>query len=170
MKVKELLKYLPRAGLIAAIYAALTLVLYPLGFGVVQFRFSEALTLLPLLFPEAVPGLFVGCVVANMFSPNIVILDVIFGSAATLIAAYLTSKVKSVWLAPLPPAVINAVVVGAVIAYSTAGFSAGFWAAYFYNIVIIGLEELAVCYVLGVPLTLALKKTAQKLGAGSRIQ
>lgn len=166
MKLKKLLKFLPRAGLIAAIYIALTLALAPLSFGSVQFRVSEALTLLPLLFPEAVPGLFVGCIIANLLSPNIVVLDVVFGSLATLIAAVLVAKLKSVWLAPLAPAICNALIVGAVIAYSTAGAGAGFLPAYLFNIVTVGGGELAVCYVLGIPLMLALRKAAPRFGIG----
>ena len=119
--MKKAIKFISRAALVGAIYAVLTLALYPISFGAVQFRLSEALTLLPLLIPEAIPGLFVGCIVANLLSPNIVVLDVVFGSLATLIAAVLTSRVKSVWLAPLPPVICNALIVGAVIAYSEVG-------------------------------------------------
>lgn len=164
MELKKLLKYIPRAALIGAIYAALTLIVYPLAFGSVQFRFAEALTLLPMLFPEAIAGLFVGCIISNLLSPNIVVLDVVFGSLATLIAAFITSRTKSVWLAALPPVICNALIVGAVIAYSTTGAGAGFWGAYLYNIATVGGGELVVCYALGVPLMLALRKAAPRIG------
>lgn len=162
--VKKAIKFISRAALVGAIYAVLTLALYPISFGAVQFRLSEALTLLPLLIPEAIPGLFVGCIVANLLSPNIVVLDVVFGSLATLIAAVLTSRVKSVWLAPLPPVICNALIVGAVIAYSEVGAGAGFWAAYLFNLASVGFGELVVCYALGVPLILALRRVAPKIG------
>jgi len=162
--VKKAIKFISRAALVGAIYAVLTLALYPISFGAVQFRLSEALTLLPLLIPEAIPGLFVGCIVANLLSPNIVVLDVVFGSLATLIAAVLTSRVKSVWLAPLPPVICNALIVGAVIAYSEVGAGAGFWAAYLFNLASVGFGELVVCYALGVPLILALRRIAPKIG------
>lgn len=162
--MKKAIKFISRAALVGAIYAVLTLALYPISFGAVQFRLSEALTLLPLLIPEAIPGLFVGCIVANLLSPNIVVLDVVFGSLATLIAAVLTSRVKSVWLAPLPPVICNALIVGAVIAYSEVGAGAGFWAAYLFNMASVGFGELVVCYALGVPLILALRRVAPKIG------
>lgn len=162
--MKKAIKFISRAALVGAIYAVLTLALYPISFGAVQFRLSEALTLLPLLIPEAIPGLFVGCIVANLLSPNIVVLDVVFGSLATLIAAVLTSRVKSVWLAPLPPVICNALIVGAVIAYSEVGAGAGFWAAYLFNLASVGFGELVVCYALGVPLILALRRIAPKIG------
>lgn len=162
--MKKAIKFISRAALVGAIYAVLTLALYPISFGAVQFRLSEALTLLPLLIPEAIPGLFVGCIVANLLSPNIVVLDVVFGSLATLIAAVLTSRVKSVWLAPLPPVICNALIVGAVIAYSEVGAGAGFWAAYLFNLTSVGFGELVVCYALGVPLILALRRVAPKIG------
>jgi len=162
--VKKAIKFISRAALVGAIYAVLTLALYPISFGAVQFRLSEALTLLPLLIPEAIPGLFVGCIVANLLSPNIVVLDVVFGSLATLIAAVLTSRVKSVWLAPLPPVICNALIVGAVSAYSEVGAGAGFWAAYLFNLASVGFGELVVCYALGVPLILALRRVAPKIG------
>ena len=162
--MKKAIKFISRAALVGAIYAVLTLALYPISFGAVQFRLSEALTLLPLLIPEAIPGLFVGCIVANLLSPNIVVLDVVFGSLATLIAAVLTSRVKSVWLAPLPPVICNALIVGAVIAYSEVGAGAGFWAGYLFNLASVGFGELVVCYALGVPLILALRRVAPKIG------
>jgi len=162
--VKKAIKFISRAALVGAIYAVLTLALYPISFGAVQFRLSEALTLLPLLIPEAIPGLFVGCIVANLLSPNIVVLDVVFGSLATLIAAVLTSRVKSVWLAPLPPVICNALIVGAVIAYSEVGAGAGFWAAYLFNLECVAFGEFVVCYALGVPLILALRRVAPKIG------
>ena len=84
---KKLLK--PRSlcmsAVIAALYAALTLLLAPISYGPIQLRLSEALTLLPMLLPQAVPGLFVGCLIANLYTGMLT--DIIFGSLATLIAA-----------------------------------------------------------------------------------
>ena len=86
-------------GVIAAAYAALTLVASAmnLAYGPVQFRFSEALTVLPFLFPGTWPGLFVGCLVANLLSPYGPI-DIVIGSLATLLAAIWTEKVDRPWL------------------------------------------------------------------------
>ncbi|MBE6908146.1 MAG: QueT transporter family protein [Ruminococcaceae bacterium] len=146
-------RYLTRAAVIAALYVVLTYLagLMNLAYGPVQFRFSEALTVLPFLFPEAVPGLFVGCVVSNILSPYGV-LDLVVGSAATLLAALWTAKCRSRYLAPLPPVVCNMLLVGAMLAWYEAGFGAGFLAAFAYNALTVGAGELAVCYLLGMPL------------------
>ena len=146
-------RYLTRAGIIAALYVVLTYLagLMNLAYGPVQFRFSEALTVLPFLFPEAIPGLFVGCVVSNILSPYGA-LDLVVGSAATLLAAIWTNRCRSLAFAPMPPVVANAALVGGMIAWCEAGFGAGFWAAFAYNALTVGLGELAVCYALGLPL------------------
>jgi len=99
---------------VAALYALLTLALEPLSYGSVQCRLSEALTIMPLFLAESVPGLFVGCFLANFLAPAVVLPDVIFGSLATLAAAILTYKLRgrSVFVAMLPPVLVNAVAVG----------------------------------------------------------
>ena len=104
------------AAAIAAVYVALTFALpFPPYMGV-QFRVAEALTVLPFLFPAAIPGLTVGCFIVNLLGSPMAI-DWIVGTAATLIAAIWTSKLKNRWLAPLPPVICNAVIVGAMIAW-----------------------------------------------------
>lgn len=152
-------KYLTRAAVIAALYVVLTYLagLMNLAYGPVQFRFSEALTVLPFLFPEAIPGLFVGCIVSNLISPY-GMLDLVVGSLATLIAAIWTAKCGKRWFAPMPPVIANALLVGAMIAWYEAGFGAGFPAAFAYNALTVGLGELVVCYVLGLPLLTVLEK------------
>ena len=77
---------LARGAIIAALYTALTVLLAPLSYGEVQIRFSEAFTLLPILMPEAVPALLVGCLLANILG-GCTIFDIVFGSLATLLAA-----------------------------------------------------------------------------------
>ena len=100
------------AAIIAAIYAALTLALPALSYGQLQCRLSEALTLLPMLLPQAVPGLFVGCLVANLLSP-VGAMDIIFGSLATLLAALGTRVLrKKPLLAAACPVIANGVIVG----------------------------------------------------------
>ena len=156
-------RYLTRAAVIAALYVALTYLagIMNLAYGPVQFRFSEALTVLPFLFPEAVPGLFVGCVISNLISPYGV-LDLVVGSAATLLAAIWTNRCRSRWFAPMPPVIANAVMVGAMIAWYEAGFGAGFPAAFAYNALTVGLGELIVCYALGLPLLKLLENRGVK--------
>jgi uncharacterized membrane protein len=102
------------------------------------------MTVLPWLYPEAVPGLFIGCLIANILGGN-GILDVIFGSLATLAAAILSRRVKSKWLVPLPPVAVNALVVGGVLSYV---LGLPFWL----TAAEVGLGQLGACYVLGMPL------------------
>lgn len=104
------------AGIIAALYAAATLLLPAISYGEWQCRVSEALTLLPVLFPEAIPGLFVGCLISNLLSP-VGILDIVFGSLATLLAAIGTRMLrKNIWAAAVCPVAANMLIVGAVLA------------------------------------------------------
>ena len=138
---------LTAAALLAALYAALTLALPIPQYGPVQIRFAEALCVLPWLFPAATPGLFVGCVIANLFSPYL--LDVVFGSLATLLAGLLTARCRHRWLAPLPPVLCNALIVPAVIAFQEVGFTAAFSAAFGYHALTIGAGEVIACYGLG---------------------
>lgn len=108
---------LVRAALIAALYTVLTLLLQPLSYGEVQIRFSEALTLLPILLPEAVPALAVGCLLANILG-GCTIFDIVFGTLATLLAALCTRRLRDrFWLAALMPVLFNGVIVGAVVHY-----------------------------------------------------
>ena len=111
MKNKSTL-FLVQAAMIGAIYVVLTVAFAPISFGEVQIRFSEALTLLPFFTPAAVPGLFVGCLLANILG-GAILPDIIFGSLATLIGAvgtYLLRK-KSRYLAPIPPIAANTIIV-----------------------------------------------------------
>lgn len=104
---------------IAGLYAALTLLLAPISYGDWQCRVSEALTMLPLLMPQAIPGLFVGCILANLLGPSAGITDIVFGSLATLIAAIGTWYFrKNKWLAAACPVVANGVIVGLVLSLS----------------------------------------------------
>lgn len=104
---------------IAALYAALTLLLAPISYGDWQCRVSEALTMLPLLMPQAIPGLFVGCILANLLGPSAGIIDIVFGSLATLIAAIGTWYFRrNKWLAAACPVVANGVIVGLVLSLS----------------------------------------------------
>lgn len=103
------------SAVIAALYAALTIMLAPISFGAIQLRVSEAMTLLPMVLPQAIPGLFVGCLIANLYSGMIT--DIIFGSLATLLAGigtYFMRKIPA--LAAACPVLINALIVGTVVA------------------------------------------------------
>lgn len=108
-------KTLTRAAVIAALYAALTLLLAPISYGAMQVRVSEGLTLLPMLFPEAAPALFVGCLLANLLGGS-ALPDIVLGSLTTLVAALLTRRLRGDRiLAALPPVVLNGLIVGALV-------------------------------------------------------
>ena len=148
------------AAMVAALYAVLGYFgdIFGLTFGTIQFRFAEALTVLPFLFPATVPGLFAGCLIVNLLSPYGP-MDIVVGSAATLMAAIWTSKVNSKWLAPLPPVICNTVLVGFTIGWAEAnGFTAAFPIAWAWNGFTVGLGELVVCYALGLLLLELLPK------------
>ena len=150
---------LATAGVIDALYAVLAYYasIFGIAYGPIQCRFSEALCVLPFLFPAATPGLFVGCLVANLLSPYGA-LDIIFGSLATLLAAVWTQHTHHKWLAPLPPVLCNAVIVGAVISFQETGFTGAFAGAFAYNAVTVGVGEAIACYVLGGVLLTVLPK------------
>ena len=161
-KQKSRLKYIITAALIAAIYAALTYfgAFFGLSYGPIQVRFSEALTILPIFTPAAIPGLTIGCFIANLGSFNP--LDLIFGTFATFLASVLTYFLKDFTfkklplLAILPPVIINALIIGFEIAvfFLAEGYS-------FYGFIIsaieVGVGQIIACYGLGLPLYLALK-------------
>ena len=106
---------LTRGAIIAALYAALTLLLAPLSYGEIQIRLSEALTVLPVIMPEAVPALAVGCLLANILG-GCPIFDIVFGTLATLLAALCTRLLKDRRRAALlMPVLFNGVIVGAVV-------------------------------------------------------
>ena len=148
---------------IAAIYVALTAIssAFGLAFSVVQFRLSEVLTVLPVFSPYAVAGLTLGCFISNLASP-FGIFDMIFGTLSTLIAAYLTRKLSCVTfknipiLALLPPVLVGAVIVGAMIAFLLPeGFSAY---AFIFSAMSVGIGQFVVCYGLGIPLFFLIRK------------
>ena len=154
---KYTIRELTLAAMLGAAYAALTVALPIPQYAGVQIRLAEALTVLPFLFPAATPGLFVGCLISNLLSPY-GLLDVIAGSATTLLACMWTQRMKNRWLAPLPAVICNAGIVGAVIAFAQTGIGPAFWPAYLFNAATVGLGELIACCVLGSMLLNALTR------------
>lgn len=155
-------KFIVQAGIIAALYSALVIAgtFTPVGFinfGPIQLRISEALTVLPYFTPAAIPGLFVGCLVSNIVgaAAGVAMLpDIIFGSLATLAAAYASRLLrKHKWLVPLPPVIINAVVVGIMLTYVY-----GVNTPLLVNILSVGAGEAIACYGLGMVLLFAFDK------------
>lgn len=155
-------KHVTQAGVIAAIYVVLTLPFATISTEVMQVRISESLTILPFFTPAAIPGLFIGCLLSNIFISKFGMVDIVFGSLATFIAAYLSRKMPNKYLVPIPPIIVNALMVGALIYYGTFGtlqinltlFAFMGWLA---------VGQTIACYGLGMPLLLALEKYKTKI-------
>ena len=142
MKTKKLVY----GAVIAAIYSVLTIILAPISYGAVQVRIAEALTVLPAISSTSIFGLFAGCLIANVFTGNIV--DIIFGSLTTLSAAICSYYLRNhKWLVPLPPVVLNGLIVGGYLTY----LYGGLW---YINMLTVALGQLVSCYVLGMPVLL----------------
>lgn len=150
------LNYLVRVAMIGAIYVILNIIFAPISYGPVQVRIAEALVVLPFIDPSAIIGLFIGCILANVYG-GLGMVDIIGGSLCTLIAAYLTSKMKNPKLAPLPPVLINAFGVSI---YLHLLFDLPYWITVLY----IGIGEVIACYILGYPLLILLIKNKKRLG------
>ena len=137
---------------IAALYAALTLLFAAISYGPVQFRIAEALTILPILLPQAIPGLTLGCLLANLLG-SATPWDVVFGTLATLLAALLTRLFrKNMWLAAAMPVISNAVIIGLVLHFTLADV------LLLPTMGSVGLGQAVVVYGLGIPLLLALRR------------
>lgn len=142
--------YLVQAAFIGAIYATITIAFASISYGQVQVRISEALTILPFFTPAAIPGLFIGCILANIYGGQGMV-DIVFGSLATLLAAFLSYKMPKKWLVPIPPIVVNGIVVGFILNY-----------LYGLPLIVmmgwVSLGQLIACYGLGYPLMVILEK------------
>ena len=148
------------AAMVAALYALLGYFgdILQLTFGPVQCRLAEALTVLPFLFPATAPGLAIGCLITNLLSPYGPI-DVIFGTLATAIAAWLTTKMPRWYLAALPPILVNAVILPPMWAWAEVGaVNTAFWTACGFNALTFIIGEALACYVLGTVLLKALAR------------
>ena len=160
---QDKINYIITSAIIAACYVALTFIsnLFGLAYGPIQLRISEVLTILPVFTSAAIPGLAIGCFISNFASFNI--LDIFFGTFATLAAAILTYMLRNIkfkkipLLAFFPPVIINALIIGLEISvfFLPEGFT-------LYGFIISGLEvgagQLIVCYALGIPAYIAISK------------
>ena len=148
------------AAMVAALYAVMGYFgnVFGLTFGPVQIRFAEALTVLPFLFPATAPGLAIGCLITNLLSPYGPV-DIIFGTLATAIAAWLTVKMPKWYLAALPPVIVNAIILPPMWAWAEVGtVNTAFWMACGFNVLTFIVGEALACYVLG---TVLLKVLSQ---------
>ena len=156
---------LTRAAVTAALYTAICFFLKPLSYGMIQLRISEVLCILPIFFPEATWGLFIGCILSNLLGgAGVVLIDMVLGSLTTLVAAHLTkhiySKTQNLALALFPPVILNALIVGSYVPliYSQPGTVASL-PLILTSILSVGIGQSIVIYALGYPFAKALKKT-----------
>jgi len=158
MKNKNVL-FTTQAALIAALYVVLTILFQPFSFGEIQVRIAEALTILPIFTPAAIPGLFIGCLLGNILGGSI-LLDIIFGSLATLIGAIFTYLLRNKhrYLAPLPPIISNALIVPLILR-----FAYGINLPFYFMMLTVGIGEVLSCGVLGMILNTALWKYRYKI-------
>ena len=148
--------YITQSAVTAALYVVLTMVFQPISFGPMQVRISEVLTVLPMFSNAAVPGLFIGCVLANTLG-GAVIWDIIFGSLATLVGAAVSYLLrKNRWLVPLPPVIANAAAVPFILRYGY-GMDIPIPETAMY----VALGEIIGCYILGELLITALLKRSE---------
>jgi len=149
--------FITHAAAIAALYVVLTMLANSMGLAnyAIQVRFSEALTILPFFTPAAIPGLFIGCLISNTLCGSIVI-DIIFGSIATLIGAigtYVIRKHLPSWCACLPPILANTIIIPFILAYA---YHLEGGVPYF--MLTVGIGEVISCGILGILLLTILKK------------
>ena len=165
MNMKNLsVRRLVRCAVIAAVYVVVCLVLAPFSYGAVQVRVAEALCLLPVFGAEYIVGVTLGCFLANLLSSTVV--DVVFGTLATLLACLVTYKLRDIRVkglaipASLPPVVFNMIIVGAF--EITFFFSDGAPTAMLavFNAVTVGIGELISCTILGVALVKLIESNA----------
>lgn len=161
-------RHLTQAALIAAVYVALTLIFQPISFYAVQLRVSEALTVLPILTPAAVPGLFIGVLIANAVGSPFGLVDVVLGSLLTLLAALLTRHFRRrTFAALLSPVVINALGVAAYIQFlvrlPVLRLGAIVVPPYWAGVMTIGAGEGVAVFALGFPLLVIVRRLAPGL-------
>ena len=156
MKNRKQLRKLTLCAAIAALYAAITIITAPLSYGLVQFRLSEAFVVLCAMEPILGVGITLGCFLANLFS-TVTVLDAIVGTAATALACLWTAKCKRAWFLPLPNVLVNAVLVGGMLAFVL--FPGNVPMGFVIAAAQVGFGEIVVMYALGLPLYLYVKKS-----------
>jgi uncharacterized membrane protein len=153
--VKNGIRTLTTGGVVAALYIALTGVFAPISFSGMQFRVSEVLVLLPVLTPAAIPGVALGCLLSNLLFGGLGIVDIVFGTLATLLAAIGTRLLRR-WtpLAPVPPIVLNGLVVGTYLPMILPDYHVPIWL----SMLSVAAGETAVLFVVGLPLVYLLQR------------
>ena len=156
MKSKFTVRQLCACAIVAALYAAITIVTAPFSYGLAQIHLSEALVVLCWFEPVLGVGITLGCFLANVFS-TVTALDMVIGTLATALACLWTIRCKKTWLIPLPNVLVNTVLVGGMLAFVIFpdNLLLGFVAAFAQ----VGFGEAVVMYALGLPLLLFAKRT-----------
>ena len=149
-------KQIALSGVVAGLYAAITILTASFAYGNIQFRIADAMCLLVCIEPSLTIGLTLGCLIANIFS-TVSVLDIVIGTAATLLGCLLTIQVKKTWILPIPTILANAAMVGAMLAFVYTPES--FWQGFAIMGAEVAAGEIVVLYLLGVPLYLTMKKT-----------
>ncbi len=151
-------KQIALSGVTAGLYVGITILTSSFAYGNIQFRIADAMCLLVCLEPSLTLGLTLGCLIANLFS-TVSALDIIIGTAATLLGCLLTMRCKNTWLLPIPTILSNAALVGAMLSWVLMPQEL-FWQGFAVMGGEVALGETVVLYVLGVPLYMYMKKTA----------
>lgn len=144
------IKYIIKSAIIAAIYFILTLIFAPISYSLMQIRIAECLSVLAYFTPAAIPGLALGCLLSNLSSP-FGLVDIVLGTLATAISAYLATKIKNKFLVPLPYIIINALFIGGILSYMMhVNFAiAALW---------VSVGQALAIYILGLPLIIIIEK------------
>ena len=145
------------SGIAAGLYVAVTVLTASFAYGNIQFRIADAMCLLVCIEPSLTVGLTLGCLIANLFS-TVSALDIIIGTAGTLLGCLLTVHIKKTWLLPIPTILSNAILVGAMLSWVLMPASE-FWQGFAVMGGEVALGELVVLYALGVPLVIAMRRT-----------
>ena len=149
------MKTIARGAVIAAVYVILNYLLLPISFGIIQFRVAEALVVLPIIYPEAIFGVFIGCLLSNIIG-GLGPWDIFGGSAVTLLAAWVTYRYRHhSGIAYLSPVVFNAILISL---YLSQIFGVPYWMTAFS----IAAGEAGVVFLLGVPLVRYLRRFAAR--------
>lgn len=163
MKSKKTI-FITEAAVIAAIYIVLVLVFSFISYGPVQCRIAEALTVLPYFTPAAIPGVTLGCFLSGVLIPGTSVLDMVFGSMATLIAALLSYKLRfNKFLVPLPPIIINALVIPWILK-----FAYGDAQPIPFNMLTVGAGELVAAGIFGMALLFTLNSIKHIVFRGNK--
>ena len=152
--MKKNVRYLTQAAMIAAVYVVLTFIANALGLasGAIQIRFSESLCVLPYFTSAAIPGLFIGCLISNILT-GCALPDIVFGSIATLIGAYVTYLLRKFkWLSPIGPILANALIVPFVLLYAYG--VRPLW----FSFITVTIGEIISCGILGMILLFSLDR------------